>query len=111
MSESRGRYAPEPSAPVPSPDPIELLRSRQYLGLLVLGALIGVPVAAIAFGFLKLVDVGEEWASLTLPDAWASTPRPSGGRCPFWWWRGCWWRSPSGTSRVAAATSRRGACR
>jgi len=69
----------EGPAPVEGPDPIELLRSRDYLGLLVFGALIGVPVAAIAFGFLKLVDVGEEWAFTTLPDALGfSTP-------PDWW--------------------------
>ena len=88
MSESRRGRAPEPSAPVPSPDPIELLRSRQYLGLLVFGALIGVPVAAIAFGFLKLVDVGEEWAFSTCPTPWASAPRRSGGPSPSWWWPG-----------------------
>lgn len=67
------------SAPLASADPIELLRSREYLGLLVFGALIGVPIAAIAFGFLKVVDVGEEWAFTTLPDALGfSAP-------PIWW--------------------------
>ena len=65
--------------PSPSPDPTELLRSRGYLGLLVFGALIGVPVAAIAYGFLKIVDVGNEWAFTTVPDALGfSTP-------PIWW--------------------------
>ncbi len=79
MSEASAGRPPEPSPQVPPPDPIELLRSRGYLGLLVFGALIGVPVAAIAFGFLKLVDVGEEWAFSTLPDALGfSTP-------PVWW--------------------------
>ncbi len=79
MSEPPTGTPPEPPTPVPSPDPIELLRSRQYLGLLVFGAVIGVPIAAIAFGFLKLVDVGEEWAFSTVPDALGfSTP-------PVWW--------------------------
>jgi H+/Cl- antiporter ClcA len=61
------------------PDPNELLRSRSYIGLLVFGALIGVPVAAIAFGFLKLVDVVQEWVFVTLPsDAGFDAP-------PAWW--------------------------
>lgn len=38
-----------------SPDPLKLLRSRAYLVLLVMAALIGVPVSAAAFGFLALV--------------------------------------------------------
>ncbi len=79
MSETPGGTPPEPSAPVPFPDPAELLRSRGYLGLLVFGALIGVPIAAIAYGFLKIVDVGNEWAFTTVPDALGfSTP-------PIWW--------------------------
>lgn len=43
-----------PKTPSPS-DPLTLLRSRAYLMLLVLSALIGVPVSAAAFGFLALV--------------------------------------------------------
>jgi H+/Cl- antiporter ClcA len=39
------------------PDPLALLRSRSYVQLLVLAALIGVPISALAYGFLKLVDV------------------------------------------------------
>jgi H+/Cl- antiporter ClcA len=38
-------------------DPAALLRSRAYLKLLVLAGLIGVPISAVAFFFLKLVDV------------------------------------------------------
>jgi H+/Cl- antiporter ClcA len=37
------------------PDPRALLRSRGYLGLLVLAAALGVPVSAAAYGFLQLV--------------------------------------------------------
>jgi H+/Cl- antiporter ClcA len=36
-------------------DPHALLRSRGYLGLLVLAAALGVPVSAAAYGFLQLV--------------------------------------------------------
>ena len=79
MSDADAATPPEPTAPVPSPDPTELLRSRAYLGLLVFGALIGVPIAAIAFGLLKLVDVGPSWAFTTLPEALGfDTP-------PVWW--------------------------
>ncbi len=46
---------PEPTAtPAPAPaDPFKLLKSRSYLTLLVLGAVIGVPVATIAYFFLE----------------------------------------------------------
>src|ERR1700742_4205734 len=37
------------------PDPQALLRSKSYLRLLVLAALLGVPVSAAAYGFLELV--------------------------------------------------------
>jgi H+/Cl- antiporter ClcA len=39
-------------APAP-PDPFKLLKSRSYLTLLVLGAVIGAPVAAVAYFFLE----------------------------------------------------------
>jgi len=37
------------------PNPAELLRSRSYVMLVLFGAIIGVPVAAVAYFFLKLV--------------------------------------------------------
>ena len=40
-----------------APDPIATLRSRRFIGLLILAAILGVPVSAIAYWFLKLVDV------------------------------------------------------
>ena len=43
--------------PVSTPaDPITMLRSRSYLGLLALAAVLGVPVSAAAYGFLALVS-------------------------------------------------------
>jgi H+/Cl- antiporter ClcA len=39
------------------PDPAALLRSKSYVQVLVLAALVGVPVSALAYGFLKLVAV------------------------------------------------------
>lgn len=61
------------------PDPTELLRSKPYVVLLVFGALIGIPVAAIAFGFLKVVNVAETWI-------WSTLPSDLGfDSVPAWW--------------------------
>ncbi len=49
------------------PDPYALLRSRGYVALLVLAAIIGVPVSAVAYGFLKLVGVLQTWLFTDLP--------------------------------------------
>ncbi|MGH8867064.1 MAG: chloride channel protein [Actinomycetes bacterium] len=60
-------------------DPRTVLRSRGYLGLLLLAAVLGVPISAIAYGFLALVDV--------LQDAvFTDLPRSLGlGKDPDWW--------------------------
>jgi H+/Cl- antiporter ClcA len=61
------------------PDPLALLRSRAYVRLLVLAALIGVPVSAAAYGFLKLVAWLQEAVFTDLPDELGfDTP-------PTWW--------------------------
>ncbi len=63
----------------PPPDPAVLLRSRSYIQLLVLAALIGAPVSAAAYGFLKLVAVVQEAVFETLPEGLGfDTP-------PTWW--------------------------
>jgi hypothetical protein len=38
------------------PDPVAMLRSKSYLVLLVLAAIVGVPVSAAAYFFLALVS-------------------------------------------------------
>ncbi|HEX3981075.1 MAG TPA: hypothetical protein VHW93_07620, partial [Acidimicrobiales bacterium] len=54
--------APAPTeAAAPASDPMAMLRSRQYIQLLVLAAVMGVPVSAIAYGYLKLVGVLQNW--------------------------------------------------
>ena len=61
------------------PDPLALLRSRSYVQLLVLAALIGVPVSAAAYGFLKLVSWLQEALFTHLPEELGfDTP-------PTWW--------------------------
>ena len=57
--------ASPPSAP---PGPLELLRSRSYVGLLVLGAAVGIVVAVAAYFFLKGVAEAQEYLFTTLPD-------------------------------------------
>jgi H+/Cl- antiporter ClcA len=61
------------------PDPLALLRSREYVRLLVLAALIGVPVSAAAYGFLKLVAVLQEALFTDLPDGLGFDAPPT------WW--------------------------
>jgi chloride channel protein, CIC family len=63
----------------PPPDPQVLLRSRSYVQLLVLAALIGVPVSAAAYGFLKLVDLLQDAVFKDLPDALGFAT------APVWW--------------------------
>jgi H+/Cl- antiporter ClcA len=61
------------------PDPRALLRSSAYVKLLVIAAVIGVPVSAVAYGFLYLVD----WLQRQVFDALPSTlgfDHP-----PVWW--------------------------
>jgi H+/Cl- antiporter ClcA len=60
----------------PAPNPAQLLRSRSYVVVLALGAIVGVPVAAIAYAFLKGVAVVQQWVFATLPGDldYSSTP-------------------------------------
>jgi H+/Cl- antiporter ClcA len=56
-----------------------LLRSRSYLALLVLAAILGVPISAAAYFFLKLVDLLQEWIFDDLPKGLGFGTEPS------WW--------------------------
>jgi H+/Cl- antiporter ClcA len=67
------------SPPDGGPDPLALLRSRAYMKLLVLAALIGIPVSAVAYGFLELVAELQELLFDDLPDALGFDP------VPVWW--------------------------
>jgi len=63
----------------PDSDPLAPLRTRGYVVLLVLAALLGVPLAAGAFGFLQLTQHMETWLYTSWPHAlgYRSTP--------LWW--------------------------
>jgi H+/Cl- antiporter ClcA len=49
------------------PDPLAMLRSRSYIALLVLAAIIGAPVSAAAYFFLALVSKMQGWIFTDLP--------------------------------------------
>ena len=48
-------------------DPLALLRSRSYVALLVLAAIIGAPISAAAYFFLALVTKLQGWVFSSLP--------------------------------------------
>jgi H+/Cl- antiporter ClcA len=61
------------------PQPLAVMRSRAYLRLLVLAAVLGVPIAAAAFVFLKVTDLLHQWTFSELPSALGFTS------APIWW--------------------------
>ncbi len=60
-------------------DPLALLRSRSYLALLALAAIIGVPVSAAAYFFLALVSKLQGWIFTSLPSGLGFHGEP------LWW--------------------------
>jgi H+/Cl- antiporter ClcA len=60
-------------------DPVALLRSRDYLRLLVVAAVLGVPVSAAAYGFLALVSYLQEEIFTHLPHGLGFAAEP------VWW--------------------------
>ena len=61
------------------PDPLALLRSRSYLVLLALAAIVGVPVSAAAYFFLALVSKLQGWIFTSLPKELGFHAEP------LWW--------------------------
>ncbi len=60
-------------------DPVAVIRSKAYLSALVLAALLGAPISAVAYGFLVLVTKLQAWLFTDLPaDLF-------GGAAPAWW--------------------------
>ena len=60
-------------------DPVALLRSRQYVRLLVVAAILGVPVSAAAYGFLALVNYLQKEIFTHLPHGLGFSTEP------IWW--------------------------
>jgi H+/Cl- antiporter ClcA len=67
------------AAPAPAADPAAVLRSNEYLKLLVLAGLVGVPISAAAFFFLKLVDVLQKGLYDGAPAWWPLPMLAAGG--------------------------------
>jgi H+/Cl- antiporter ClcA len=67
------------STPAAAPDPLALLRSRAYVKLLLLAAIVGVPVSALAYGFLELVDLLQTALFTDLPEGLGFDSAPA------WW--------------------------
>jgi H+/Cl- antiporter ClcA len=56
-----------------------LIRSRSYLGLLAIAAIIGAPISAVAYFFLELVSKLQHWTFRSLPHALGFAAEPA------WW--------------------------
>ena len=67
-----------PPGPPPM-DPVAVIRSRAYLTALVVAALLGAPISAVAYGFLVLVTKLQQWLFTDLPGDLFS------GAAPAWW--------------------------
>ena len=82
---------PTPAAPGATPtaaagtggpaaiDPVAVIRSKPYLSALVLAAILGIPISAIAYGFLALVGKVQHYLFDDLPT------QLTGGPAPVWW--------------------------
>ncbi len=74
-----GRPSSSPSAGLPTLDPVSVIRSKPYLAALLLAAILGIPISAVAYGFLALVSVIQKFLFDDLPqDVFA-------GDAPAWW--------------------------
>ncbi len=71
---------PSPDAPAPPPvDPAAMLRSRNFVVLLVFAAVIGVIVSIASWGFLELIHQAQLGVFSDLPDALGYDTMPN------WW--------------------------
>ncbi|WP_406312182.1 chloride channel protein [Streptomyces sp. NBC_00114] len=77
-SQSR-QVEPEGKPAVAATDPLSLVRSRGYVVLLLIAAVIGVPISATAFGFLALVNKLQSLTYTDLPKALGFHGTPN------WW--------------------------
>ncbi len=71
--------APAPAADTAPPSPLEVLKSRSYVLALIMGAVVGAPVAAVAYLFLKLVAEAQQFLFTQLPTELGFDTEPA------WW--------------------------
>ena len=75
--------AAPPAAQPAALDPVAVVRSRAYLSALVLATLLGVPISAIAYGFLALVTKVQGYLFQDLPAGLFSSGTPAWWPVPF----------------------------
>ncbi|MFI6831170.1 chloride channel protein [Kribbella sp. NPDC050241] len=73
------RAAEPPSGGPPAMDPATVIRSKPYLFALLLAAILGIPISAVAYGFLALVSAIQQALFDDLPQEIFS------GGVPAWW--------------------------
>jgi H+/Cl- antiporter ClcA len=61
------------------PDGLAVMRSKAYIGILALAVVLGVPIAVLAYGFLKLTTLVQHWSFTTVPEALGFQGAP-----PWW---------------------------
>jgi H+/Cl- antiporter ClcA len=71
--------AATPAGEAPAMDPVAVIRSKRYIGALVLAAIIGIPISAVAYGFLALVAAIQRFLFTELPNQMLGSPAPA------WW--------------------------
>lgn len=79
MTSQSRQVEPEGKPAVAATDPLSLVRSRGYVVLLLIAAVIGVPISATAFGFLALVNKLQSLTYTDLPKALGFHGTPN------WW--------------------------
>ena len=63
----------------------KVIRSKAYLSALIFAGILGIPISAVAYGFLALVVRIQHYVFTDLPADGDGGPRPRpGGRCPGW---------------------------
>lgn len=79
VSPAEGQPTSSRSAGAPAMDPVAVIRSKPYLAALLLAAILGIPISAVAYGFLALVTAMQEFLFDDLPQAIFT------GGAPAWW--------------------------
>jgi H+/Cl- antiporter ClcA len=58
---------------------MDMIKNRGYVALLIFGAIVGIPVAAVGYFFLQVVNAGQQYVFTTLPAALGFH------EVPAWW--------------------------
>jgi chloride channel protein, CIC family len=79
LPEASQHAAAAPAGGAPALDPLAVIRSRAYIAALVLAAILGIPISAVAYGFLALVAAIQKFLFTNLPNQILGSPAPA------WW--------------------------